>query len=106
MQKLRKKDEIIVISGRDKGKTGAILSMSGQTLRVEGINLLKKHQKENPNTNQAAEIVSIEGKIHRSNVMLYNPMTKKGDRVKIKVLEDGSKVRVFASNNEHVDVIG
>jgi large subunit ribosomal protein L24 len=105
MQKIRKGDDVIVISGRDNGRRGTVLNVleNGRVL-VEGVNMVKKHQKPNPNAGVQGGIVEKEMPLDRSNVMLFNPITEKGDRVGIKTLEDGRKVRFFKSNNEVVDV--
>jgi large subunit ribosomal protein L24 len=105
MDKIRKGDEVIVTSGRDKGKRGVVLSRIDDThVVVEGINLVKKHQRPNPMKGQTGGIVDKTMPIDQSNVMLFNPATGKGDRVGFKVLEDGRKVRVFRSNGEIVKV--
>lgn len=103
MNKLKKGDTVIVISGKDKGKQGTILSMDNGKAVVEGINIAKKHQKPNPNLGVAGGIVDIDMPINLSNLMLFNPITNKGDRVGIKILEDGRKVRYFKSNSEVVE---
>ena len=105
MRRIRKDDEIIVISGKDKGRRGKVVRMvdSGRVI-VAGVNLIKRHTKPNPARNVAGGIVEREAAIHVSNVMLFNPITKKGDRIGFRVLEDGRKVRYFKSNNEVVDV--
>jgi len=105
MQRLRKGDDVIVISGRDKGRTGSVLNVheDGQVL-VEGINIVKKHQKPNPNAGVPGGIIEKEMPLDASNVMLVNPATGKGDRIGFKTLEDGRKVRFFKSNKEVVDV--
>jgi len=104
MQRIKKDDDVIVISGKDKGRRGTVLKVleTGRVL-VEGVNMVKKHQKPNPNAGQQGGIVEKEMPIDRSNLMLFNPMTSKGDRVGIKTLEDGRKVRFFKSNNEVID---
>jgi large subunit ribosomal protein L24 len=103
MDKIRKGDEVVVIAGRDKGKRGVVLSRADDShLVVEGINLVKKHQRPNPMKGQTGGIVDKTMPIDQSNVMLFNPATGKGDRVGFKVLEDGRKVRVFRSNGEMV----
>ena len=103
MDKIRKGDEVVVIAGRDKGKRGVVLSRTDDShLMVEGINLVKKHQRPNPMKGQTGGIVDKTMPIDQSNVMLFNPATGKGDRVGFKVLEDGRKVRVFRSNGEMV----
>jgi len=105
MQKIKKGDEVIVTSGKDKGRRGNVLQvLTNDKLLVEGVNLVKKHAKPNPMKGEQGGIVSKEMPLHRSNVMLFNPATDKGDRVGIKTLDDGKKVRYFKSNNEVVDV--
>ena len=103
MEKIRKGDEVVVIAGRDKGKRGNVLRRVGeQHLVIDGINVVKKHQRPNPMKGQTGGIVEKSMPIDRSNVMLFNPATGKGDRVGIRVLEDGRKVRFFKSNGELV----
>ena len=103
MQKIRKGDEVIVITGRDKGKRGTVLSrLDDAHLVVEGVNMVKKHVRPNPMRGDVGGIVDKTMPIDQSNVMVYNPATGKGDRVGIKTLEDGRKVRVFKSNGEIV----
>jgi len=105
MQKIKKGDDVILIAGKDKGKRGSVLRVLGdEHVIVENCNLAKKHVKPNPNTGETGGIVEREMPLHMSNVALFNPATKKGDRVGFRVLEDGRKVRVFKSNNEVVDV--
>jgi large subunit ribosomal protein L24 len=106
MNRIKKGDDVIVIAGKDKGRRGTVLNVNdpADLVLVEGINVAKKHQKPNPNAGVQGGIVEREAPIHVSNVMLYNPATEKGDRVGIKTLEDGRKVRFFKSNNEVVDV--
>jgi len=105
MNKIRKGDEVVVIAGKDKGRRGAVLKvLEDDRVLVENVNMAKKHQRPNPNANVAGGIVDKEMPIHISNVMLYNPVAKKGDRVGLRTLEDGRKVRFFKSNNEVVDV--
>ena len=104
MKKIRKGDEIVVISGKDNGRRGKISQELGNgKVLVQGINIAKKHQKGNPNAGVAGGIIDKELPIDISNVMVVNPATGKGDRVGIKALEDGKKVRYFKSNNENVD---
>ena len=105
MQKIKKGDDVIVVTGKDSGKRGTVLKVVRELDRVvvENVNVVKKHQKANPNAGVAGGIVEKEMSIHVSNVMLYNPQTKKGDRVGIRTLEDGKKVRYFKSTNEVVD---
>jgi large subunit ribosomal protein L24 len=104
MQKIRKGDDIVVRTGRDKGKRGTVLRRVGdEHVLVEGINRVKKHQRPNPMKNQTGGIIEKEMPIHISNVALFNPQTKKADRIGVKLLDDGRRVRVFKSNGEMVD---
>jgi large subunit ribosomal protein L24 len=103
MNRIRKGDEVIVISGRSKGRRGTVLRVLGDELVVENVNMVKRHTKPNPQRNVPGGIVEKEAAIHISNVMLWNPVTKKGDRVGMKTLADARKVRVFKSNKEVVD---
>ncbi|OFZ73993.1 MAG: 50S ribosomal protein L24 [Betaproteobacteria bacterium RBG_16_64_9] len=104
MQKIRKGDEVVVLAGRDKGKRGTVLARTDdEHVVVEGVNRVKKHQRPNPMKNQVGGIVEKNMPIHVSNVALFNPQTKKADRVGVKMLDDGRKVRVFKSNGEMVD---
>ncbi len=103
MRKIRKGDEVVVIAGRDKGKRGTVLARVDDThLVVEGINIVKKHVRPNPMKGQTGGIVDKSMPIDQSNLMLWNPATGKGDRVGVKTLEDGRRVRVFKSNGEMV----
>ncbi len=105
MRKIRTGDDIIVITGKDKGRRGTVLRVyDDERVLVEGINMVKKHQKPNPQAGLQGGIIDKEMPIEQSNLMLYNPQTKKGDRIGIRFLEDGRKVRYFKSNNEVVDV--
>src|SRR5256885_13882937 len=104
MEKIRKGDDVIVIAGRDKGKRGTVLRrVDADHVVIEGINRVKKHVKPNPMKNQTGGIVDKDMPIHISNVALFNPQSKKADRVGVKTLEDGRNVRVFKSNGEVVD---
>ena len=105
MNRIRKGDEVMVTAGKDKGRHGTVLQIleNGRVL-VEGLNIARKHQKPNPNAGVQGGIVEREMPLHESNIMLFNPITKKGDRIGIKTLEDGKRVRYFKSNNEVVDV--
>jgi len=104
MEKIRKGDDIIVIAGRDKGKRGTVLKIvDARHLLVEGINRVKKHQRPNPMKGATGGIVDKDMPIDISNVALFNPQTKKADRVGFKLMEGGRKVRVFKSNSEMVD---
>ena len=103
MEKIRKGDDVIVIAGRDKGKRGTVLARVDAThLLVEGVNVVKKNQRPNPMKGLTGGIVDKTMPIDQSNVMLFNPATGKGDRVGIRTLEDGKKVRFFKSNEEIV----
>jgi len=105
MSRIKKGDDVIVITGRDKGRRGTVLRIvDAEHLVAEGVNVVKKHQRPNPQKGVQGGIIQKEMPIHISNVMLYNPATAKGDRVGFKTLEDGRKVRVFKSNKEVVDV--
>jgi len=105
MEKIRKGDEVIVIAGRDKGKRGTVTArVDDGHLVVDGVNVVKKHARPNPMKGVTGGIVDKTMPIDQSNVMLYNPATGKGDRVGFKVLEDGTKVRVYRSNGEQVKV--
>ena len=105
MKRLRKGDQVIVISGKDKGRQGTVLKvMEDDRVLVEQINMVKKHTKPNPMQGVEGGIVEKEMPLHISNVMLFNPVTNKGDRVGFKLLEDERKVRYFKSNGEVVDV--
>ena len=104
MRRIRKGDEVIVISGRDKGKRGTVLRrVDADHLVVEGVNRVKKHQRPNPMKGETGGIVDKDLPIHVSNVALYNPATQKADRAGVKTLDDGRKVRVFKDNGEQVE---
>ena len=103
MNKIRKGDTVILIAGRDKGRRGAVIGLDGDRVRVEGLNMAKKHEKPNPNANRPGGIIEREAPLHVSNVLIFNPATQKGDRVGFKSLQSGRKVRVFKSNQEMVD---
>lgn len=106
MQRIKKGDDVIVICGRDKGKRGNVLKVldNGRAL-VDNVNIVKRHTKGNPNTGETGGILEKEASIQLSNIALYNPVTKRGERVGFKTLEDGRKVRYFKSNNEVVDLV-
>jgi large subunit ribosomal protein L24 len=105
MNKIRKGDEIIVIAGRDKGKRGkVVLRTDADRVLVEGINVVKKHTKPNPMKGEAGGIVPKNMPIHQSNVAIFNATTGKADRVGVKVLADGKKVRVYKSSGEEIKV--
>ncbi|MBS1215576.1 MAG: ribosomal protein [Proteobacteria bacterium] len=104
MEKIRKGDDVIVTAGKDKGKRGTVLRrVDDEHLVVEGVNKVKKHQRPNPMKGLPGGIVEKEMPLHVSNVALFNPQTKKADRVGVKTLDDGRRVRVFKSNGEMVD---
>ena len=103
MRRIKKGDQVVVIAGKDKGRQGTVLSVTDRKVLVENINMVKKHVRGNPMAGVEGGIVDKAMPIDISNVMLFNPMTKKGDRVGFKILEDGRKVRYFKSNGEVVD---
>ncbi|NKN32147.1 50S ribosomal protein L24 [Marichromatium bheemlicum] len=105
MQKIKKGDDVTVITGKDKGKRGTVLRVvDAEHVIVENVNIARKHQKPNPQAGEPGGIVDKPMPMHVSNVALYNPQTGGPDRVGFKILEDGRKVRVFKSNGEVVDV--
>jgi large subunit ribosomal protein L24 len=104
MRKFRKGDQVVVLSGRDKGRQGAVIRvLDDEQLVVEGINLVKRHQRPNPQAGKQGGILSKEMPLHVSKVAIWNPATKKADRVGFKTLADGKKVRRFSSNGEMLD---
>ena len=105
MSKIRKGDDVVVLSGRDKGKRGTVLQMiENNRILVDNVNVIKKHVKPNPNRGETGGIIEKEAPIQISNVALFNPNTNKADRVGYKLLEDGRKVRVFKSDGEVADL--
>ena len=105
MNKIRKGDEVIVLAGKDKGKRGTVALRKDESyLVVDGINMVKKHAKPNPMKGEQGGIVEKAMPIHQSNVAIVNADTGKGDRVGIKTLEDGTKVRVFKSSGAEIKV--
>lgn len=105
MRKIKKGDDVLVITGKDKGKRGDVVRvLPNERLVVQNINMVKRHTKPNPVRNIAGGIIEKETSIHISNVALFNPLTKKADKVGIKTLDDGRKVRFFKSNHEVIDV--
>lgn len=101
MRKIRKGDDVIVIAGKDKGRRGTVLQvMVDDKLIIDGVNTVKKHQRPNPMKGTTGGIVEKSMPIHVSNVAVFNPATQKADRIGIKMLEDGRKVRFFKSNGE------
>jgi len=104
MKTIRKGDQVVVLSGRDKGRRGAVVQViGGGGVLVEGINRVKRHTKPNPQANQPGGIIEKEMPMPLSKVALWNPAAKKGDRVGIRILADGKKVRYFKSNGEVID---
>ena len=105
MSKIKKGDQVVVLTGKDKGKRGTVLRIVTESDRavVEGVNRVKKHTKPNPMKGTTGGIVEKEMSIHLSNIAIFNPATSKPDRVGFKVLDDKRKVRVFRSNGEVVD---
>ncbi len=105
MRKIRKGDDVVVTAGKDKGKRGTVLRVVGEEqVIVEGANRVKKHQRPNPMKGVTGGIVERDMPLHVSNVAIFNPATKKADRVGVRVLEDGRRVRYFKSNGEVIDV--
>jgi len=107
MRKIKKGDEVIVLKGRSKGVRGKVLSVlnAGEKVLVEGANIVKKHVRPDPNKNQQGGILEREAPIMISNVAVFNPVKNKGDKVGIKILDDGRKVRYFKSTGELVDAV-
>jgi large subunit ribosomal protein L24 len=103
MNRIRKGDQVVVISGKDKGKRGDVVRVAGDKVVVSNINVVKRHTKPNPQAGQPGGVIEREAPIHISNVMLFNPATGKGERIGFKVLEDGRKLRVFRSSGESID---
>ncbi|MAS40938.1 MAG: 50S ribosomal protein L24 [Porticoccaceae bacterium] len=104
MKKIRSQDEVVVIAGRDKGRRGKVLRVLGDNrLLVSGVQMVKKHQKPNPQAGVPGGILEREAPIQVSNVAIYNPATGKPDRVGFRLLEDGRKIRVFKSSGEPLD---
>lgn len=105
MNRIKKGDEVVVIAGKDKGRRGTVIEVMGlEKLLVEGVNIARKHVRANPNKGEQGGIIEKAMPLDSSNVMLWNPVTKKGDRVGVKTLESGKRVRFFKSNGEVVDV--
>ncbi len=104
MQKIRKDDQVIVIAGRDKGKTGIVTRiLDDARLYVSGVNMVKRHTKGNPQAGKPGGIIEKEAALHISNVAIFNTGTSKADRVGIDTLDNGDKVRVFKSSKEQID---
>ena len=103
MNRIRKGDQVLVIAGKNKGQRGEVSRVTGDAVFVQNVNLVKRHTKPNPQINQPGGIIEREAAIHISNVMLFNDVTGKGERVGFKKLDDGRKVRVYRSSGEVVD---
>ncbi len=103
MAKIRKGDEVIVRVGRDKGKRGKVMRVFSDRVLVENVNVVKRHTRPNPNRGVTGGIIDKELPIHISNVALFNPATKKGERVGYRILTDGTKVRFFKKSGEVAD---
>ena len=103
MNRIRKGDQVVVITGKSKGQRGDVIRVAGDRVFVSNVNLVKRHTKPNPQANQPGGIVEREAAIHISNVQVFNPKSGKGERVGVKTLEDGRRIRVFRSSNEAVD---
>jgi large subunit ribosomal protein L24 len=106
IRRIRKGDDIVVLAGRNRGQRGSVLSVhaGSDKVVVEGVNIVKRHTRANPQRGTTGGIIEKEMPIHVSNIALFNPVTSKGDRVGVKNLEDGRKVRVFKSTGEVVDL--
>ncbi len=105
MNKIKKGDEVIVVAGKDKGRRGTVLAVTDDDrILVEGLNVAKKHVKANPNQGVEGGILDRAMPLHISNVAVFNPKTKKGDRIGFRVSDDGTKERVFRSSGEVVDI--
>ena len=103
MKRIKKGDTVVVITGKAKGQRGEVLRIDGDKVVVQNVNVVKRHTKPNPQANQAGGIIEREAAIHISNVMLFNPATNKGERVGVKTLDDGRKVRIYRSSGENAD---
>lgn len=104
MRKIKKGDQVVVISGRDKGRRGAVVQvLTDDKLIVESVNMAKRHTKGNPQAGKQGGIIEKEMPLHRAKVALWNPSTKKADRIGVKTLADNKKVRFFKSNGEQID---
>ncbi len=104
MRKIKREDEVVVLTGKDKGKRGKVVQvLDDNRVLVAGVNIIKKHQKPNPQRNEQGGIQEREAPIQVSNVAIFNGATSKADRVGFKILEDGRKVRIFKSTGEVID---
>ena len=103
MNRIKKGDRVVVTAGKDKGKQGDVVAVNGERVVVSNIHIIMRHTKPNPQVGQVGGVIEREASIHISNVMLFNPASGKGERIGIKKLEDGRKLRVFRSSGEAVD---
>jgi len=103
MNKLKRDDEVIVVTGNDKGKRGTVSQIAGDRVVVAGVNMVKRHTKPNPNAGVQGGIMEKEAALHVSNVAIFNPETNTADRVGIQIDEDGNKQRIFKSNGQVID---
>ncbi len=104
MRKIKREDDVIVLTGKDKGKRGKVVKVIDDSrLLVAGVNIIKKHQKPNPQRNEQGGIQEREAPIQVSNVAIFNSATSKADRIGFKILEDGRKVRIYKSTGEMID---
>lgn len=104
MRKIKREDDVIVLTGKDKGKRGKVVKiLDDNRVLVAGVNIIKKHQKPNPQRNEQGGIQEREAPIQVSNVAVFNSATSKADRVGFKILEDGRKVRIYKSTGEVID---
>jgi large subunit ribosomal protein L24 len=105
MKRIRKGDEVVVLTGRNKSERGKVLRvMDDDRIIVEGVNMVKRHTRPNPQVGQAGGIIEKEAPIHVSNVAIFNAATGRADRIGFRTLDDGRKVRIFKSNGEVVDI--
>ena len=103
MNKLKRDDEVVVVTGKDKGKRGTVSQIAGDRVVVAGVNMVKRHTKPNPNAGVQGGIMEKEAALHVSNVAIFNPETNTADRVGIQIDEDGNKQRIFKSNGQVID---
>ena len=101
--RIKKGDQVVVITGKDKGKKGDVVRVEGDRVVVSNVNIIKRHTKPNPQAGVAGGVVEREASMHISNIALFNPASGKGERIGFKVLEDGRKLRVFRSSGEALD---
>ena len=103
MNRIKKGDQVVVNTGKDKGKQGEVVRVDGDRVVVANVNIVKRHTKPNPQAGVAGGVVEREASMHISNIALFNPASGKGERIGFKVLEDGRKLRVFRSSGEALD---